>query len=52
MDPLGATKAINNIANGIAIYRNGKKLKNADTVRAFEEWRDAAKFLRRTLARF
>jgi hypothetical protein len=40
MDPRGATKAINNIANGVAISLNGKSLKYADTIRVFEEWRD------------
>lgn len=40
-DPRGATKAINNIANGISITRDGKALKYKDTIRVFEQWRDA-----------
>ena len=40
-DPRGSTKAINNIANGIAIYKDGKSLGYSDTINAFEQWRDA-----------
>ena len=40
MDPTGTTKAINNIANGIAISKGGQGLKYSETIRIFELWRD------------
>jgi hypothetical protein len=40
-DPRGTTKAINNIANAIAISHNGKGLSYNDTIKVFENWRDS-----------
>jgi hypothetical protein len=39
-DPKGQTKAINNIANGISVRRNGKAVSYAETIRVFEDFRD------------